>query len=56
MALGDGLVKIKECIDVMKSVGYTGAISVETEGGDDFDQIVDLAAKSYQYLNNLING
>jgi len=56
VALGDGLVKVKECIDVMKSVGYTGAISVETEGGDDFDQIVALATKSYQYLNHLING
>ena len=37
-------------------IGYTGAVSVETEGGDDFDEVVALAAKSYAYLNAKIKG
>ena len=28
----------------------------ETEGGDDFDAICDLAAKSYKYLDSIIRG
>ena len=54
VALGEGLVQNKECIDVLKSIGYNGVISVETEGGDDFDQIVDLATRSYNYLKETI--
>jgi sugar phosphate isomerase/epimerase len=41
-------------VDHLKNAGYNGVISVETEGGDDFDEIVALAAKSYAYLNNII--
>ena len=39
---------------MMKAIGYTGAVSVETEDGEDFDEVVVLAAKSYTYLNALI--
>lgn len=39
---------------MMKAIGYTGAVSVETEGGEDFDEVVALAAKSYAYLNAFI--
>lgn len=54
VAVGDGIVNVKGCVDHLKNVGYNGVISVETEGGDDFDAIVALAAKSYAYLNNII--
>ena len=54
--VGTGLVNVKGCVDVLKSANYQGVVSVETEGGDDFDQVCDLAAKSYAYLNNIIKG
>lgn len=54
VAVGDGIVNVKGCVEHLKSIGYSGVISVETEGGDDFDAVVALAAKSYQYLNDLI--
>ena len=54
--VGTGLVNVKGCVDVLKASGYNGVVSVETEGGDDFDQVCDLAAKSYAYLNNIIKG
>ena len=41
-------------MDYLKGMGYDGVVSVETEGADDFDEIVALAAKSYEYLNNII--
>lgn len=54
VAVGDGIVNVKGCVDHLKTVGYNGVISVETEGGDEFDDIVALAAKSYAYLNSII--
>lgn len=54
VATGDGLVNVGGIIRYLKSIGYTGAVSVETEGGDDFGQIVALAKKSYEYLKNNI--
>ena len=54
--VGSGLVNVKGCMDVLKAAGYEGVVSVETEGGDDFDQVCDLAAKSYAYLNAVIKG
>lgn len=54
VALGQGFVNNKGCIELLQSIGYDGAISVETEGGDDFDQIVQLAKESYDYLNQII--
>lgn len=56
VAVGTGIVNVKGCIEHLKSIGYQGVVSVETEGGTDFDAIVDLAAKSYQYLNSIIKG
>ena len=52
--VGDGVVNVKGCVEHLKSVGYNGVISVETEGGDDFDEVVALAAKSYAYLDAII--
>ena len=54
VAVGDGIVNVKGCIELLKKSGYNGVVSVETEGGDDFDEIVALAAKSYAYLNGII--
>ena len=33
---------------------YVGVVSVETEGGGSFESIVELAKKSYDYLNSII--
>ena len=54
VAVGDGIVNVKGCVELLKNSGYSGVVSVETEGGDDFDGIVALAAKSYEYLGDLI--
>ena len=54
--VGTGLVRVKDCVEVLKAASYQGVVSVETEGGDDFDQVCDLAAKSYAYLNAVIKG
>ena len=52
--VGDGVVNVKGCVEYLKEIGYAGVVSVETEGGDDFDEVVKLAAKSYAYLDSLI--
>lgn len=52
--VGDGVVNVKGCVEYLKEIGYAGVVSVETEGGDDFDEVVKLAAKSYAYLDALI--
>jgi len=50
VAVGTGEVNVKGCVDYLKSIGYQGAVSVETEGGSDFDEVVALAKNSYHYL------
>jgi len=50
VAVGDGLVDCKGCIEALLANGYDGVFSVETEGLGEFDEIVELAAKSYDYL------
>ena len=52
--VGDGVVNVRGCVEHLKAIGYKGVVSVETEGGDDFDEVVALAAKSYAYLDALI--
>ena len=54
VAVGDGIVNVKGCVELLKQHGYSGVVSVETEGGDDFDQVVALAQKSYRYLDSII--
>lgn len=54
VAVGSGIVRVADCIEYLKTVGYEGVISVETEGGGSFESIVKLAAESYQYLNSII--
>lgn len=54
VAVGDGIVHVREIVEYLKASGYQGVVSVETEGGDDFDAIVELARRSYAYLKSLI--
>ena len=54
VAVGDGIVDIRGCVSYLQTIGYDGVLSVETEGGDDFDEIVTLADKSYRYLQSLL--
>lgn len=56
VAVGSGIVNVKGCVELLKEIGYEGVVSVETEGGDDFDAICDLAAQSYKYLDSIIRG
>ena len=56
VAVGDGAVNIKGCLEHLKSIGYKGVVSVETEGGGSFEEIVALATKSYAYLHSVIKG
>ncbi len=54
VALGEGDVQVRECVEYLRSVGYDGVFSVETEGHDDFDFVVQLAKKSYDFLQGLV--
>lgn len=54
VAVGDGIVNVKGCVELLKNSGYNGVVSVETEGGEDFTQVVELAKKSYHYLSEII--
>lgn len=54
VAVGDGIVHVREIVEYLKATGYQGVVSVETEGGDDFDAVVELARRSYAYLKTLI--
>ena len=51
--LGEGGVKNKEVLDVLKAVGYQGAISLETEGDEDIDVCRSIVIKSKHYLDNI---
>ncbi|MBQ8642787.1 MAG: sugar phosphate isomerase/epimerase [Clostridia bacterium] len=50
-ALGTGTVDVAGCIQVLRNAGYTGAVSLETEGGMEFDASVALAEESSRYLD-----
>ena len=55
VATGEGIVNVKGCVELLKASGYEGVVSVETEGDNDtFEEVVELAAKSYKYLNDII--
>ena len=50
VALGEGSVNVGGCLAYLRDTGYEGAVSVETEGGGTFEEVVALAEKSYRYL------
>lgn len=52
--VGEGVVNVKGVVETLMKHNYDGVISVETEGGGSFENIVDLAKKSYDYLNSII--
>lgn len=54
VAIGDGLVKVAECIQLLKERGYDGVVSLETEGDNSYEETVALAAKSFQALQRMI--
>ena len=54
VAVGEGMVNVRGVVETLKIAGYQGVISVETEGGGSFEEIVELAYKSYRYLNEII--
>lgn len=56
IAVGSGVVDVKGCVNHLKEIGYTGVVSVETEGGGSFEEIVTLARRSYEYLTGLLQG
>jgi sugar phosphate isomerase/epimerase len=53
VALGTGEVMLEECIGILKKAGYTGVVSLETEGDTDFDETILLAQKSYAFLRRM---
>ena len=53
-ALGTGTVDVAGCIQVLKDAGYTGAVSLETEGGMPFAESVELAEISSRYLDGIL--
>lgn len=50
VALGEGEVNVLGCVDVLKTRGYTGALSLETEGDCEVEVGQKLIETSYQYL------
>lgn len=48
--LGQGIVDVAGCILLLREAGYTGAVSLETEGGMPFDESYRLAAASHEFL------
>ncbi|MBQ7337374.1 MAG: sugar phosphate isomerase/epimerase [Clostridia bacterium] len=52
--VGEGIVNVKGVVETLMKSGYDGVVSVETEGGGSFESIVELAKKSYDYLNSII--
>jgi sugar phosphate isomerase/epimerase len=48
--LGEGDVKLAECIECVKASGYSGAVSLETEGDEDFDTSRSFAVKGLAFL------
>ena len=51
--LGEGSVKNKEVVEVLKEAGFRGAVSLETEGEKDLEVCRHIITKSKQYLDRL---
>ncbi len=52
--LGEGLVQAKECVQLMKTYGYQGALSWETEGNDDFERALENGKKAFAFMNECL--
>ena len=54
VALGQGEVNLRGCLQVLKQHGYAGVLSLATEGEFEADQVQPLIAASRQYLVNAV--
>lgn len=54
VTLGTGTVDVAGCVKVLDRAGYSGAVSLETEGGMPFDESFRLAKISGDYLDKLL--
>jgi sugar phosphate isomerase/epimerase len=50
VALGQGEVNLRGCLKVLKQHGYTGVLSLETEGEFGADEVQPLIEASRAYL------
>jgi len=50
VALGEGSVNVRGCVEYLKSRGYAGALSLETEGDNEAEDMQRLIEASYRYL------
>ena len=48
--LGEGNVKVAECLEILKNAGYSGAVSLETEGDESLEVSTEFARKGYAFL------
>jgi sugar phosphate isomerase/epimerase len=55
MPLGEGNVKNEACIRLLKEAGYTGAVSLETDGSNTKEVEIEMAKKGIEYLRRCIN-
>ena len=55
VALGSGTVNVAGCMKALQEFGYTGAVSLETEGGMMFEDSIVLAEESKKYLDAILN-
>lgn len=53
-ALGEGEVKIAQCLEVLRASTYDGAVSLETEGDEPFEVSRDIAEKSHAFLTEWV--
>ena len=53
VALTEGIVDTKGWLAILKQAGYNGAISLETEGEEDFDTTVSIAKKGLSFLHSI---
>ena len=52
--LGEGVVPLVECISLLKEYKYTGAVSLETQGDEEYEISRTFASMGYKYLNEHI--
>jgi len=54
VALGEGSVNLRACLQALKQHGYTGVLSLETEGEYDPEQAQRLIEASRRYLTKTL--
>lgn len=53
VALGQGEVNLKGCVETLKAAGYTGVLSLETEGDQTPEEAQRLADQSFRFLKEM---